>query len=80
MLDQILDILLYVPRAIYAAVVDGAASLIASIPLPQGLVLNPVLDPTILYYLDVFNVDVGLTIIFGSLTARFFLRRIPIVG
>lgn len=78
--QDLIDVLLYVPREIYSFFADGVIAVINGISFPSNLADSSVLSPQTLYYLDFFQVDVGLTMIFSALTMRFLLRRVPVFG
>lgn len=79
-LDTLIDILLWIPRQIFSLIIDGLIIIIEAISLPEQFLLNPVFPSNVLYYMDLFQIGWGLTLIFASLTARFLLRRIPLIG
>lgn len=64
-------------------ILDVGASAIALVPVPDFL-LQPIsftgIPNNALYFMDVFNVAQGLTIVVTAYGVRFILRRIPIIG
>lgn len=65
----------------YDAWLSGFAFLIESMPVPDFLLVQQYTMPSgVAYFASAFQIDVGLTVIVSSYTARFILRRIPIIG
>lgn len=81
MLDRLLDILLYIPRVIFSAFVDGLIFLFNAIP-PPAFLANADLSGFhhIGYFIDILKIDFGFAIVLSALLARFLLRRIPFIG
>jgi len=83
-LDKLVEILLYLPRLIYQTITDIFLSFINWIPVPissddiQTAIDNIPAD--LVYFLNVFEFDYGLTVCFGAYVGRFILRRIPGIG
>lgn len=76
--------LLYIPRRLFEWFMEGVAWLINSIPVPDFVADIPSLFsglPTgIPWAFYLFNVGLGISIILTAYVARFFIRRLPIVG
>ena len=67
---------------LYESILMGFSSLIDSIPVPDFL-LNMgsfQLPPAISYFASPFQIEWGIAIVVSSYTARFILRRIPVIG
>jgi len=87
-LSQILvwlkDLLLWVPRKLSSLILDGLASLIESIPVPDWLAnasgFLAGISPEIAYFLAAFEFEFGLTVVLAAYIIRFLIRRIPVVG
>lgn len=81
--ETLADILLWVPLKLYGLILDGLAAIIEAIPAPEwvshaGNILQG--SPGFLFWLDLFNVPEGLSIVFGAYGIRFIVRRIPVIG
>jgi len=67
---------------VWNGILSSMASLFEVIPIPSfmtGLGVHT-LPPGISWAASAFQLDVGLTIIVSAYTARFILRRIPVIG
>ncbi|WP_178862430.1 hypothetical protein [Thiomicrorhabdus cannonii] len=81
MWDALLDILLYVPRQIFSAFVDGLIYLLNLIPAPEFFSSVDLSGLNAIgWWLTVFQVPAGMAMVMGALIARFILRRIPLIG
>lgn len=83
-LEWVLDLLDWIPKTIFAEIMDALASALEAIPAPS-FVTNAgsyfsALPPSIVYFLDFFAVAEGLSMIIAALIIRFVLRRIPFIG
>jgi len=67
---------------IYDSFMSGAAAIIDIIPVPDFLLtIEPiVLSSQISFFLSPFQIEYGLGIIVSAYTARFIVRRLPIIG
>lgn len=81
MLDSLIDIFLWIPRQIFSAFVDGLIFLFNLIPVPDFL-SNMDLSglSAIGWWLGVFEIPLGMSIVMSALLARFILRRVPLIG
>ncbi|TJY55761.1 hypothetical protein E4T66_20485 [Sinimarinibacterium sp. CAU 1509] len=83
-LSWLLDVFLYVPRQVYALLMDGLATVIEALPAPaagSAFVTYAASLPSGMGYLsDVFQVPAGVSMLAGALALRFLLRRIPFIG
>lgn len=66
----------------YQTWVSLAAAVIDVIPVPDFLLnITPVTIPTgVMFFIEPFQIEYGLGIMLSAYTARFILRRIPIIG
>ena len=66
----------------YDGILSGVASMFEAIPMPDFMVNMGTMNfpPTVLFFIDMFQVKAGLSIIVAAYTFRFILRRTPIVG
>jgi hypothetical protein len=67
---------------LYALFLQGAASLIGSVPVPEFLanIQTIILPSGISFFLEPFNLEYGIGILTAAYIARFTVRRIPIIG
>lgn len=78
------DLLLWVPLKLWELLLDGLASVIEAIPVPdfvnsaQGYFNG--ISPQILWVLNLFAVPEGMTMVMAALVLRFVVRRLPVVG
>lgn len=65
----------------YDAWLSGLAFALESMPVPDFLLVQQfTMPPGVSYFASAFQLDVGLGVIVSAYTARFILRRIPIIG
>lgn len=78
------DLLLWVPQKLYALVLDGLATVVEAIPVPDFMTSLGswigALDPGIAYFAAPLQFGTGMSIVFGALVLRFLIRRIPVIG
>ena len=82
LIDLLIDILLWLPRKIYEYVGDIIEFFMGLLPT-DTLDLQTSLSGwsgDILYFLTLFEIQYAVTALFTALTARFILRRIPVIG
>lgn len=82
--EDLINIILFLPRFIYKNVVDALVFMLNSVQPPftsqdVTTALNGV-GGDVLYFLTMFEFQYGLTVIFTAYLARFILRRIPGIG
>jgi hypothetical protein len=80
--DLLIELLLWIPRKIYEMFVDIVAYFINLLP-SEGFDVQGAINgwpSDLAYFLGVFEVDYGITVMFTALIARFILRRIPVIG
>lgn len=84
LIDWLLDLVLWAPRWIFSEILDGLATLIESISVPDWLLAW---DSTILaitsdiwWFCELFAVQEGFAIWVSALSIRFLIRRLPVVG
>lgn len=82
--DWLKDILLWLAKTIFSSMMDGLASLVESIPVPDFMAQAGSffgnLPTGVVYFLHYFAVSEGLAFIISALLLRFILRRIPFIG
>lgn len=83
-LDWFIDLLLWVPRKVWALMLDGLASLIESIPVP-GFMANlgswvSGIDPAVAYFGGPLQLGTGMTFVALAWVIRFAIRRLPVIG
>lgn len=83
-LEWLLDALLWVPRELWALLLDGLAGLIEAIPVPEFMsnLTSWVsgIDPAIAYFGGPLQLGTGMTFVALAWVIRFAIRRIPLVG
>lgn len=84
LLQFLKDVLLWVPRKLWAEMLDGLASLLESIPVPdfvlQAQDAFAGIGGNVLFFAQKLAVGEGITMILAALVLRFLLRRIPLIG
>lgn len=84
LIDWLYQLLLWIPKTIFAEIMDALASVIEAIPVP-GFVLTAGdafqgIPSTILFFANKFALGEGITMILAAYLLRFIIRRIPIIG
>lgn len=83
-LDSVVDAFLWIPLKLYQALLSGLATVLESIPVPDWATgvsgLASGISPTVMYYVEPFNLGTGLSILFSAYGVRFLIRRIPFIG
>jgi len=78
------DVLLWVPRKLWELLLDGLATLIEVIPVPEFMEnlgsLFGGLSPAIAYFIAPMEIETGVTFVMVASVIRFAIRRIPVVG
>ena len=64
----------------FDSVVLGVVGFIAQIPVPAVMEQQIVFPAVIGFWADAFQFPEGFAIIMGAYTARFLVRRIPVIG
>jgi hypothetical protein len=80
----LLDALLYVPKWIWQELLKALAAVITAIPVPTWFQTFSTgmagFTSQAVWWLDLIQFKVGLTMIAAALLARFLLRRVPLIG
>lgn len=82
--EWLVELLLWVPRKVFEMLLDGLASVIEAIPVPdfmsglQGWVSG--LSPAIAYFGGPLQFQAGMSFVLSAWVIRFVIRRIPVVG
>lgn len=67
--------------SIYDALLQSLVALIDLIPVPDFVQnVNITVPPMAAYFMDLFHVQYGATVLVSAHIFRFILRRLPIVG
>ncbi len=78
------DAFLWFPKKLFELLTDGIASVVEAIPVPDFLTAGGNLfggiDPGIIYFASVAELNTGILLIVSAYAARFLLRRIPFIG
>lgn len=83
-LQWLFDLLLWWPRKMWELLLDGLASVIEAIPVPEFMqnltswVSN--IDPAIAYFGAPLQLGTGMTFVALAWVIRFAIRRIPLIG
>lgn len=78
------DVLLWVPRKLWAELLDGLAAMLTAIPVPDFV--NTAKDaftnipPGVVFFASKFGVPEILSMVIAAYVVRFLIRRIPVVG
>jgi len=67
---------------VWDGVLDGGVSLLEAIPVPDFLtnIGTQTLPAGLSWAASAFELNIGMTIVVSAYTARFILRRIPVIG
>lgn len=83
-LDWALELVAWIPRELWASLLDALAGALEAIPAPaflsQAGSFFGGIPSNIVYFFQFFAVAEGLGFIITALLLRFLLRRIPIIG
>ncbi len=84
LLDWLLEIILWAPKKLWSLLLDGLASVIEALPVPDfvasaGSFFGNI-PPGVIYFFQFFAIGEGLAMIALALVLRFALRRIPLIG
>lgn len=80
----LLDALLWIPRKLWAELLDVFAKIIEAMPVPDFVAhaqnLFNGIPGSVIYFANFFAIGEGLTMVLGAYLLRFILRRIPFIG
>ncbi len=80
----LLDALLWVPLKIWELILDGLASVIESMPVPDfvSTASNAFgsIPSNVLFFANFFALGEGIAMILAAYGIRFLIRRIPLIG
>jgi len=78
------EVLLWIPRKLWAELLDGLSSLIAAIPVPSFVTdaagAFSSISGNVLFFASKFAVPEGIAMILAAYALRFVIRRIPLIG
>lgn len=84
MFEWLKDLLLWVPQKLWELLLDGLASVIEALPVPDWLAsiasFGGSIPPGVGYFLHVMRVPEGLAMLLSAYVLRFLIRRIPVIG
>lgn len=84
LLDWVLQVLLWAPKKVWSLILDGLASVIEGLPVPdfvaQAGSFFGNIPGSVVYFFQFFAVAEGLAMVSLALILRFALRRIPLIG
>jgi hypothetical protein len=78
----LVELLLWLPNKVYELFLAGLLAVVNAIPVPSwatGIDLDWI-PSGMAYWLEPFNVGLGLTCVLGGVLWRFLIRRIPVIG
>jgi hypothetical protein len=83
-MEWLLEVLLWVPRKVWAETLDALAGVLESIPVPDFVATADsafnAIPANIVFFSQYFAVSEGITMILSAYVLRFLIRRIPIIG
>ena len=83
-LDWALELVAWIPRELWASLLDALAGALEAIPAPDFLSQAGSffggIPENIVYFFQFFAVADGLGFIISALLLRFLVRRIPVIG
>lgn len=83
-LEWLKEFFLWIPRKIWAEILDAFAGFFESLPVPEFIIQASSafagISGNILFFAQMFAVGEGITMILGAYVLRFVLRRIPLIG
>ncbi len=77
------DVFLWIPKKVWAEVLDGLATAIEAIPVPDAFAPGNIwagIAGDVGFFLGVCEFPAGVALIVGAYAFRFLVRRIPFVG
>ncbi|WP_285960735.1 hypothetical protein [Pseudomonas tohonis] len=84
LLDWGMELLEWFPKKLFSVVMDGLASFLEAIPVPDFIATAGSffggIHPGIAYVCTLLAVNEGIAMMIAALTLRFILRRIPLIG
>jgi hypothetical protein len=83
-LDWIKDFFLWIPRKLWAELLDSFATFFESLPVPDFIIEASAafagISGNVLFFAQKFAVGEGIALVLGAYILRFLLRRIPLIG
>jgi len=83
-LEWLIDLFLWVPRKLWELSLDGLASLVEALPVPDfmsGLSSWIAgIDPAVAYFGAPLQIEAGMGFVITAWVLRFAIRRIPVIG
>lgn len=83
-LDMLVEMLLWVPKKIFSLILDGLATVLEAIPVPDWAAgvagASSGITGDVMYFAEPFNVGSGIGILLAAYAIRFLIRRIPVIG
>lgn len=83
-LEWVKELLLWIPRKIWEELLDGLATVIESIPVPDFMLdaanAFDSIGGNVLFFAQKFAVGEGIAMVLAAYLLRFILRRIPLIG
>lgn len=80
----LLEVLLWVPRKLWAELLDVFAAMFEAMPVPDFIAQAQgyfnAIPPGVLFFANFFALGEGITMVLGAYVLRFLIRRIPFIG
>lgn len=84
MFEWLKELLLWVPQHLWDLMLDGLASVIEALPVPDWLSSlsswGAGMPSAVGFVLHAMKVPEGLAMLFSAYVIRFLIRRIPVIG
>lgn len=82
--EWLLEAMMYIPRKVWELMLDGFATVLESIPVPDfvntaGSAFGSI-PANVLFFANFFALGEGITMILSAYVLRFIIRRIPLIG
>lgn len=83
-LQFLLDMFLWIPKKVWELLLDGLATVIEAIPVPDfvsniGAYFGAI-SPNILFFAKLLAIPEGVAMYTTAMLLRFLIRRIPVIG
>lgn len=83
-LQFIFDLLLWIPKKVWGLLLDGFATVIEAIPVPD-FVANisgyfGAISPNIIFFAKLLAIPEGIAMYTTAMLLRFVIRRLPVIG
>lgn len=84
LLDGLAQVIAAILKILFQGIVDAATAVLTLIPVPDFMtdiaLAAGAIDPGIMFFLEMLQLDYGMGIITSAYMLRFLIRRIPVIG